>query len=104
MDDGVSVLIKQIKNGYLFDRSWSEEKEDDEGGCEYCHEEYFVKELPRELKGLFKKGYMKDGEEKSDEKSEDKSMDKGEEETDNSSKNSGLSSKASILFKMKGKK
>lgn len=102
MNDGVSVRIKEIKNGYIFDRSWSEEKKDDNGGCEYCSEEYFVKELPTELKGLFKKGYMKDGEEKSEEKVESKSIEKYEDKS--STKKTGFSDKANIIFKMKGKK
>ena len=56
MEDSANVSIRQIENGYIFDRSWQEGKGKDQ---KYCNEQYFVKSLPDELQGLMAKGYMK---------------------------------------------
>lgn len=55
MDGKVSVSIRQIENGYLVDRSWTEHSGKD-GHCEYKSEQYYVASLPPLIKKLFDKG------------------------------------------------
>ena len=56
MEDKVRVSIEEINNGYVFHRSWCEGKGNK---MKYYSEEYFMKELPSGLEGLFQKGSMK---------------------------------------------
>ena len=58
-ENKVSVSIKEINNGFIFDRHWSEK---DGKETKYCDEQYFVKKLPGALNYLFKPGYLKDKE------------------------------------------
>ena len=60
MDHKVSVAIREIENGYIFDRSW---QEGTEKNMKYMNEQYFMEKLPGELEHLFKPGYMKYGKE-----------------------------------------
>ena len=55
-EDKVHVDFEEIENGFVVHRSWHERKGEK---MKYHSQDVFFKDLPDELKALFKNGYVK---------------------------------------------